>query len=54
MRRVPIRMKLAAALAVPLLALTTVTFLEVARTSDDVADIREQTDLAGAAIGPPG
>jgi signal transduction histidine kinase len=47
-------MKLAAALAVPLVALTTVTFLEVARTSDDVADIREQTAMARAAIGPSG
>ena len=54
MRRVPIRMKLAAALAVPLLALTAVTFFEVARTSAAVNDVREQTALAKAAIGPAG
>ena len=54
MRRVPIRMKLAAALAVPLFALAAVTFLEVARTSGDVREIREQTALAKAAIGPAG
>ena len=54
MRRVPIRMKLAAALAVPLFALAAVTFFEVARTSGAVDDIREQTALAKAAIGPAG
>src|SRR5262245_14561098 len=54
LRRVPIRMKLAAALAVPLFALAAVTFFEVARTSGAVAEIREQTALAKAAIGPAG
>src|SRR4029450_6523066 len=54
LRRVPIRMKLAAALAVPLFALAAVTFFEVARTSGAVSDIREQTALAKAAIGPAG
>src|SRR4029453_3814492 len=54
LRRVPIRMKLAAALAVPLFALAAVTFFEVARTSGAVRDIREQTALAKAAIGPAG
>src|SRR5262245_40628600 len=54
LRRVPIRIKLAAALAVPLIALTAVTFFEVARTSGAVNDIREQTALAKAAIGPAG
>ncbi|HEU0042692.1 MAG TPA: nitrate- and nitrite sensing domain-containing protein, partial [Jiangellaceae bacterium] len=47
-------MKLAAALAVPLVALAVVTFFEVARTSGAVRDVREQTALAKAAIGPAG
>jgi HAMP domain-containing protein len=54
LRRLPIRTKLAVALAVPLLALIAVTVLEVVRTSTDVSDITEQTELAKAAIGPSG
>ena len=54
MRRVPIRMKLALALAVPLLALATVTALEVRNSADDVADIEGQTALARISIGPAG
>ena len=54
MRRVPIRLKLAAALSIPLLALGVVTALEVLKSADDVSQIREQTDLAEAAIGPSG
>ena len=54
MRRVPIRLKLAAALSIPLLALGVVTVLEVVKSADDVSEIREQTDLAVAAIGPSG
>ena len=54
MRRVPIHLKLAGALAVPLLALAAVTVFEVARTSGERADVRRQTDLARAAIGPVG
>ncbi|HEX8803763.1 MAG TPA: nitrate- and nitrite sensing domain-containing protein, partial [Acidimicrobiales bacterium] len=54
MRRVPIRMKLAGALMVPLLALGVVTLLEVLKASHEVDDIRSQTDLARAAIGPSG
>jgi signal transduction histidine kinase len=54
LRRVPIRLKLAAALSIPLLALGVVTTLEVLKSADDVSQIREQTDLAEAAIGPSG
>ncbi|MDD9371043.1 MAG: nitrate- and nitrite sensing domain-containing protein, partial [Acidimicrobiales bacterium] len=54
MRRVPIRLKLAAALSIPLVALGVVTVLEVVKSADEVAEIRSQTDLAEAAIGPSG
>ncbi|HKY68936.1 MAG TPA: nitrate- and nitrite sensing domain-containing protein, partial [Acidimicrobiales bacterium] len=54
MRRIPIRMKLAAALAVPLLGLVFVTVIEVADTASDVHDVRDQTDLARASVGPAG
>jgi signal transduction histidine kinase len=54
LRRVPIRLKLAAALSIPLLALTAVTVLEVLKSADEVDEIRDQTDLAKAAIGPSG
>ena len=40
MRRVPIRMKLAGALAVPLLALVVVTALEVVQSSRDAERVR--------------
>ena len=46
MRRVPIRLKLAAALSIPLFALGVVTVLEVVKSINDVRDVREQTDLA--------
>ena len=52
MRRVPIRMKLAGALAVPLAALVVVTLLEVVQSAADASRVREQTDLAEAAVGP--
>jgi signal transduction histidine kinase len=54
MRRIPIRVKLAAALAVPLIAMGVVTFLEVASVADEAREVREQTDLATATIGPNG
>jgi signal transduction histidine kinase len=53
-RRVPIRLKLAAALSIPLVALAVVTLLEVRNAAADRAEVREQTDLAEAAIGPSG
>ena len=46
MRRIPIRMKLAAALAVPLIGLFFITVVEVAETAADVDDVRAQTELA--------
>jgi signal transduction histidine kinase len=53
-RRLPIRRKLAVALAVPLTALVVLTALEVLRTSREVADVAEQTELAKSSIGPSG
>jgi signal transduction histidine kinase len=40
------------ALAVPLVALVIVTALEVYQSADEARDVREQTDLAEASIGP--
>ena len=54
MRRVPIRLKLAAALSIPLFALGVVTVLEVVKSIDDGREVREQTDLAISATGPSG
>jgi hypothetical protein len=54
MRRIPIRMKLAAALAVPLIGLFFITVVEVAQTAADVDDVRAQTALARASVGPSG
>jgi signal transduction histidine kinase len=54
LRRVPIRMKLAAALAVPLLALVVVTVVEMVKTSDEVGEIKAQTVLARITVGPTG
>ena len=54
MRRIPIRVKLAAALAVPLLAMGLVTLLEVVSVSAEARDVRTQTNLATATIGPNG
>ena len=45
-------MKLAAALAVPLMALLSVTIFEVIQSARDVQRVREQTALAEASIGP--
>src|SRR5262245_31945890 len=54
MRRVPIRMKLAGALAVPLFGLFLITVIEVRHTGQEVSRVRAQTELARAAIGPSG
>ncbi|HKE76981.1 MAG TPA: nitrate- and nitrite sensing domain-containing protein, partial [Acidimicrobiales bacterium] len=51
MRRVPIRLKLLVALAVPLLALGVVTVFEVLQASRQADDVRAQTELARATIG---
>ncbi len=53
-RRVSIKTKLAAALAVPLIALSVVAGLEVARSLQEAEEVRKQTDLATASIGPSG
>jgi signal transduction histidine kinase len=53
-RRIPIRFKLLGALAVPLLCLLGVIVAEVVSTSQAVAEIREETDMATAAVGPAG
>ena len=53
-RRVSIKVKLAGALAVPLIALSIVSGLEVVRSLDQAEQVRRQTDLATAAIGPSG
>ena len=52
MRRVPIRMKLAGALAVPLSALVVVTTLEVRNAADEASRINDQTALAEISLGP--
>jgi signal transduction histidine kinase len=54
MRRVPIRMKLAAALAVPMVGLFLITTAEVVETTREVASVRSQTALARSALGPNG
>ena len=53
-RRIPIRIKLAAALAIPITALLLVSLLEVAQSNRAAQDIKEQTELATASIGPGG
>jgi signal transduction histidine kinase len=53
-RRVPIRFKLAAALAAPLLGLLVVTAIEMSSISGEVDEVRNQTELARAAVGPAG
>jgi signal transduction histidine kinase len=54
MRRTPIRMKLAAALTVPLIGLVLITAVEVVDTADEGDRVRNQTALARASIGPAG
>jgi signal transduction histidine kinase len=53
-RRVPIRVKLLAALAAPLLCLLAVIIVQVAETSSELEEEQTQSDLATAAIGPTG
>ncbi|MGH9217340.1 MAG: nitrate- and nitrite sensing domain-containing protein, partial [Acidimicrobiales bacterium] len=52
--RIPIRRKLAAALAIPIAALLVVAGLEVLQSTREANDVKEQTDLATASIGPSG
>ena len=51
MRRVPIRLKLAAALSIPLFALGVVTVLEVVKSINDGREVRDQTDLFHTLVG---
>jgi signal transduction histidine kinase len=53
-RRLSIRLKLAAALAAPMVGLIGATLLEVSSTSGQARDVREQTELALAVTGPTG
>jgi signal transduction histidine kinase len=53
-RRIPIRMKLAAALAMPLFALAIVTALEVAQSTDEAEQVRSESSLAKASTGHQG
>jgi signal transduction histidine kinase len=54
LRRAPIRLKLGVAVIVPLSALVAVTSLEVLATSDELDQVRQQTELALATSGPTG
>ncbi|HET9609756.1 MAG TPA: nitrate- and nitrite sensing domain-containing protein [Acidimicrobiales bacterium] len=53
-RRVPIRLKLATALAIPLTALGLVTVIEMVSVAREARRVRDQTELATATIGPNG
>jgi signal transduction histidine kinase len=50
--RIPIRLKLAGALALPMLALIGVAFLEVSRADARADEVTSDTELAAAAVGP--
>jgi signal transduction histidine kinase len=52
--RIPIKVKSAAALTVPLVMLFVVAGLEVTQASHQVRQVREQTELATSSIGPSG
>jgi signal transduction histidine kinase len=52
--RIPIRVRTAAALSIPLVMLMVVAGLEITQSGHDVADVREQSELATASIGPAG
>jgi signal transduction histidine kinase len=53
-RRIPIRIKLAAALAIPITALLLVSLLEVFQSAKAADEIQKQTTLAETSIGPGG
>jgi len=54
LRRIPIRLKLASALALPLAALAVVSALELAESTRWVNEVNRQADIARASIGPSG
>lgn len=51
---IPIRVKMAAALAVPLLAVSTLSIAQVGRARSELARIDRETDLASIALAPGG
>src|SRR5262245_22817636 len=53
-QRTPITLKLALTLAVPVVVLALATTLGVRSASHDRAQVRRQTELAGAVVGPAG
>jgi signal transduction histidine kinase len=53
-KRIPIRVRTAATLTIPLVMLLVVAGIEVTRSGRERADVREQSDLATASIGPAG
>ena len=50
--RIPIRLKLAGALALPMVALIVVASLEVSRADARADEVTQDTELAAAAVGP--
>src|SRR5688500_2969446 len=53
-KRIPIRVKLAGALAVPLLLVVSVAYVEIANATQNVDDVKDETDLATTTVGPGG
>jgi signal transduction histidine kinase len=53
-RRIPIRVKVAATLALPLFALIVVSVFEVRQAAAEAAQVRQETQLAVAVTGPTG
>ncbi|HYZ98864.1 MAG TPA: nitrate- and nitrite sensing domain-containing protein, partial [Acidimicrobiales bacterium] len=53
-RRIPIRRKLALALVLPITGLLVVAAIEVVQSARQRDEVREQTDLATASVGPAG
>jgi HAMP domain-containing protein len=53
-KRIPIRVKLAGALAVPLLLVVSVAWVEIANATRNVDDVKDETALATTTVGPGG
>ena len=53
-KRIPIRVKLAGALAVPLLLVVSVAYVEIANATQNVDDVKDETALATTTVGPGG
>src|ERR687898_729876 len=52
--RLPIKVKVAAAMSVPLAVLMVMAVIEVGRSTREAEVVREQTDMATATTGPSG